>query len=145
MTSLFANRVISQIVKTLLIIEMGVLVYVLALLIYPYRTVEFNKLPIGVTNKTVKVGGVLSINVDSCRYTSVPTETSRRIVDGIVYVLPNAIINNNLGCKKTTALINIPEGVEPGKYHLVSDLSWKVNPIRVITKTVESEEFTVVE
>ena len=109
----------------------------------PYKTVDYSGQY--KTEKTIYTQGEQSYYVvDYCKYTDLAPTINKNFVDGIIFeatekgsVLPE-------GCHTVKVSMRIPETLPPGVYYLETNLSYKVNPIRSITKSNRSNTFTVV-
>jgi hypothetical protein len=115
-------------------------------LIYPYRTIEYSNIPFPVLNenKTVVAGNELVFQVEMIRYTDAVTFATRGLVGDFNYTLESQVIKTPRGYNSMIACCLIPQEVESGKYKYISVVSWRVNPLRTITKVTETEEFSVV-
>jgi hypothetical protein len=120
--------------------------YFIYSIVYPFRTVEYSNVPFKIlnANKQVRIGEEILFEVDYCRYTETPTEVSRSLVDDVIYLLPSIIVNNPLGCYKSTTSVLVPKAVAPGTYVVLSTLSWRINAFRSITQQTTTEKFVVV-
>lgn len=110
--------------------------------IYPYRTFEVEQ-PYNVLTHKVKQGGLLTYEINYCKYTDVDPVVQRQFVDGIIYATPEATAIIKRGCGKLVNTIEIPHNLPIGDYYIKSRVSYKVNPIRVITHEFITERFTV--
>lgn len=100
-------------------------------LLYPYKTIKINSA--NLQQDTYNVGDTLVYNLDFCRYTKVDTHINRRFVDGLVFAMPDATVNNPIGCYMLPIGIQIPQTLPSGVYLLEVKFTYHVNPIREIT------------
>jgi hypothetical protein len=123
------------------------LIYIGYLIFYPFKTVDYVNTPFPVLNpnKTVQMGDAVRYRVSYCRYTPLVTNVTRLLENDIIYNLTSGTINTPVGCGTTVNTVLIPKGVIPGIYRIVSTATWRLNPLREINKTVETESFTVTE
>lgn len=124
---------------------MGLLLLVGYWLYFPYKTVVFSEPKFPVINKTIKQGKILTYTSNYCKYTSLPAKTNRTFVNGLIYSTPEMFTNRERGCHSVNIGIIIPAELPPGVYHIENTYSYRVNPIRIITVSQKSENFTVVE
>jgi hypothetical protein len=129
-----------------ILFAMLIIGYFLFYSLYPFQTVDYfnDPFPINNPNHEVRSGGELRYTVKYCRYTEIPTRVSRSLVNEIIYTLPDAMIKAPEGCNEAETIIPIPKDLAPGKYKLVSEISWTINAFRTITKHVETQEFTII-
>lgn len=113
-------------------------------LFYPYKTIEFNQ-PLRVNQKEINTGQHLQFNVDYCKYTNLQATVDNIFVDSVIYYTPPQPSQLTMGCRKLTYSIYIPRALVPGEYIIKSVYTYRVNPIRTINVTVETETFTIVE
>ena len=114
-------------------------------LLYPYNPTTFNSQPFEILTPRVKVNKPVMFRVNYCKNDSNIPEITRSFVDGVIYVTPSFAGNNaDIGCREVIALVNVPETLPPGTYHIVSTYKYKVNPIRTIEITADTEDFEVI-
>jgi len=136
---------LSSMATVLLAIVM--VLYVLFYSFFPFRTVEYTQMPFPVLNenKVVRAGEELRYQVGYCRYTDLPTRSARSLQNDFIYTLPSVEVKSPVGCNTSITIVLIPKETFPGKYKLVSTLTWEINAFRTIIKQVETEEFTIIE
>lgn len=111
-------------------------------LFWPYKVFEL-KSPITVDKKNYNAGDTLTYTVDYCKYKSLPATLYRSYVDGVIYNIASIVANNPTGCHvthPTTLVPNLPSGV----YFIRLVFVYQVNPLRTITKTIETEPFNII-
>jgi len=133
-----------QIFIALLIIMLIFLVYYIAMLTYPYKTLEF-KTPVPVVNKEVKAGEILYIDLYYCKFVDTPTILSKRFVNDMIIALPLTTANAKKGCTSTLVPVEVPKFLEPGDYTLEMSATNRVNPFREITIYYNTEQFNITE
>lgn len=121
------------------------ILYVLFLLFWPFKTLEFNQPMLKVlnTDHVVKQGEDLKYEVDYCRFTTKQARIVRNLQDGILYILPTEYTQQPTGCQVVYLTIEIPKAVAPGKYTLHQSIEFELNPLRTDQKEINSEPFTV--
>jgi hypothetical protein len=143
------KQIIANIISLLVFVPAMIILLIVGFwMVYPYRTIEFKGDKFPIVDKIATQGGKLRFVSDYCRYTSEPVEITRSFVNGIVLSTPitTSLIKNILpsGCHKKTISIPVPPELPIGKMHLRNLYVIKVNPIRTISFTRESEEFNIV-
>jgi hypothetical protein len=122
---------------------MGLLAY---WLLFPYKLVTFDRetYPIMNENKTVKQGGLLTYHADYCKYTTLAPKIYRTYEDGLVFVVPEVATSRESGCHEIDVNIIVPRSLPVGVYKLQTIYVYKVNPVREVSLTVNTDKFTVV-
>jgi hypothetical protein len=114
--------------------------------LYPYKPITFNKTPFPVETKIVKVGGILTYDIDYCKYNTIVPTTTKTFVDQIIYDIPDTTaIAKKVGCSTIFVDIQVPSNLPAGQYHLGITYHYQVNPVRKIDISVETEMFQVVQ
>lgn len=119
------------------------------LLFWPYKTVTFkqtNNLEILNENKQLRAGEDLQYKISYCKYTDKTAIITRTIQDGVLYILPPVEARVSEGCKEnaTVNIATIPKAIPPGKYTMVINLQYRINPLRTVSHTLATEPFYVV-
>ena len=139
--------------KSLYILSWLVIISAIALMLlfgfwmlYPYKPIVYNDpvYPILNENKTATVGGILSYEVDYCKYTDIYPEVFKRYVDGIIYQTPPGRGIVYQGCRVQQVDNLVPTTLIPGKYKMEVIVDYQMNPIRHIIFTNYTEDFTIV-
>ena len=112
--------------------------------IAPYNILEFKEGNGVFVTSQVRGGEYLSMNQSLCKYSDVPAILNRQFVDGIIYQVPTTISNRQVGCSETVEYVYVPKALPPGKFHIITTISFKVNPIRTKVYTVTTGEFEVI-
>lgn len=128
-------------------ISFGIIVLIWLVLMFwaffPYRTATQSQ-PYIVHDKVIKQGELLQYEMNYCKYTSVVPTVERQFIDGIIFALPPANAQLPKGCGKRLNSLEIPHALPPGQYYLQATVSYKVNPIRIITSVYRTEQFEVI-
>ena len=111
---------------------------------WDYKTIEF-KGDYKTAQLTYKQGDIGSYTVDYCKYTDVAPILTKKFVDGVVFTTSDTKAVIKQGCGTQLINFEIPPTLPPGRYRLVIDLEYNVNPIRSIKITHQSNWFTVLE
>jgi len=111
--------------------------------VYPYKT-TVNEQPYKLADTTIKRGELLQYEIDYCKYTDVTPTVHRQFIDGIIYSMPETTAQLKKGCGKFLNSVAVPENLPPGEYYLKVVVSFKMNPIRIITKTFVTEKFNII-
>lgn len=114
-------------------------------LLYPYKTIEFNR-PLGLIqneDKTVKRGDRIRYLIDYCKYTNIMPEITKFFIDGVVYETPKTVGVASKGCGLQISDAYVPKAIPEGTYSLKIVATYKVNPIRTIKIVSQTEPFVV--
>ena len=141
------GKIISYLSLILIVFVAAVIGYAVFMSVYPFKTIDYMNVPFPILNdnQTVKAGDFVRFTVNYCRYTDLPSHVERSLENNIIYTLLSSDVKNAQGCKTSISQVMIPLGVAPQKYKLVLTVSWNINIFRTITKTIETQEFNVVE
>ena len=118
--------------------------------VYPYSIIEYTpedeyNIVYGVAEgNVVEQGGVIAYEFDYVKYTDVVPEVSKRFVDGLVFNAAEGGVGLPAGEGHAVIETAIPKTLPPGTYQLEIVRKFHMNPIRVITITDVTEEFTVI-
>lgn len=137
------NKIFFYISMTTIISAGVFLLIILFWLLYPYKTIEFNKPVAEVETKEVERGDYLIYILDYCKYTDVEAEISRSFVDGLVYLTPDGIADQEKGCGTARIQIYIPKSMPVGEYQIKQIRHYQLNPIREETAIYYTEKFKV--
>lgn len=113
--------------------------------LFPYKTTD-NEQPYKILNenKTVKQGDMLLYKMKYCKYTDLVPIVERQFIDGIIYSTPTASAQLQRGCGEITNSVKVPSTLPAGEYYIRAVVTFKVNPIREISKTFLTEKFKVI-
>jgi hypothetical protein len=123
------------------------IVWVLWAVLWPFQPMisHLNPLPILNPGRVVRAGETLLVGQKFTKTTDAPSRTSRLLKNGMVYNLPDIVIQRPAGDYAfTSGMTTIPEEMKPGIYTLEYVLSYDVNPLRTINYRIETEQFRVV-
>jgi hypothetical protein len=112
---------------------------------YPYDVITVET-PIKVMNpdKKVKVGENLIYQIKYNKKIDVHGVLTRKLVNAYKLDLADSTATAPVGKDCDQISIPIPKHADCGVYYLWWSVSYKVNPLRVVTVSVESEKFEVV-
>lgn len=122
--------------------QIGVIIVAFWLL-YPYKTIEFNKPEAVVETKQVARGDYLVYVIDYCKYTEKEANISRSFVDGLIYLTPDGIADVPNGCGEKRIQMYVPRNMPTGKYRIMQVRHYEVNPLRHENVVYYTEEFEV--
>jgi hypothetical protein len=111
-------------------------------LTYPYKPAEFKSVTI--LSPQVKQGGELHYIVNYCKYTQIPAQVVRAFINDIVYTTDSITTNNPIGCRSSQSVIVVPQELSKGVYYLRQTWIYKVNPVREVIITTNSDSFEVI-
>ena len=134
------SYIISMII---LLAGFAVMLYILYLMVYPFKTIEM-KQPFKVLTPVVKAGEDFKILNEYCKYTNSTGTLSRSFIDGEIYPISTTVSNLQTGCGSLVITIQVPEYLPSGIYHLQTTAEYKINPVRTIFVTSKSEDFQVI-
>lgn len=114
---------------------------------WPYDIVSFPTQEIQIMNPghIVRAGDQIQWLIEADQHTSgIKVDTSITLTDGIsINFTPRSYVTKRGHIKRVDSSYTIPDYAPVGKYRLVLTSTFHVNPIRTITITRESEEFTI--
>lgn len=144
--------------KVLTISWFVAILYFFTLRLFPYRWIEYYNSPFPVHTKEVRVGDNLVYTVDYCRFNDKLATFSKDIIStngGVAISLASYSSSFGTNCKwytgnngHTEVLIRstvIPTNLPPGEYYMKMTVEQRANPVRILTLSVETEPFTVIE
>lgn len=126
-----------------LILAFGFLGVIIYWLVYPYKTVDIFEYHL--LQKSVIENDRLNYSFKYCVYTDKSAEVYRNLVDGVTVQLDFTSVQFPQTCGEGQNSVRIPDGTEPGIYHLRVVSIIQVNPIRKVTKEYISDNFKVIE
>lgn len=138
-------KFVNLLVGLLIITTEALLLYAGYFLFYPFNPVSFNKDKFVVETKEVKSGESLIYTADVCKNMDIATEISRSFNNELVYLLPPTTSTRPEGCSISKVAIPVPEELPPGEYFLRTRFTYKLNALRTITVTHDTEKFVVLE
>lgn len=137
------NRTYFYISMTTIVTAFVMMVVAIFWLIYPYKTIEFNKPEAVVETKQVARGDYLVYVIDYCKYTEKEANISRSFIDGLIYLTPDGIADVPKGCGEKRIQMYVPRNMPVGKYRIMQVRHYEVNPLRHIDIVYYTEEFEV--
>jgi hypothetical protein len=118
-------------------------------LYYPVNIVDFYNEPCPILNDggKVKRGEYLEYMVTYKKFVNIPAQVSRSLINDRVVALTceTGALKPNSGKHNTIIRVFIPFNVFPGKYKLVTNMTYHVNPLRSIIESYETDWFEVIE
>jgi hypothetical protein len=114
-------------------------------LFYPYVPLIIEK-PIKIMNpnKTVVAGEYLVYSIEYDKKLPVEGVLTRKLLNDYIIDMRSSVSNSRLGKDERLVHLQIPHYAAPGKYTLWWSVTYKMNPVRHVTVSVESEPFTIV-
>lgn len=126
-----------------MLIITGVTALLLYWLLAPYDVYEL-KTPYEVITPVVSAGDTVEIRQVYCKKLRLPATVHISLVDGYVEPLRTIISNVDPACyDRISKTVIIPQNTVPGEYKIRYTFLVRVNPIREVVYTAESEAFTV--
>lgn len=128
---------------TLVLAFMGIMT-VTVWYLYPYEPLVLNNEPVKIVDKEISPGEPIKYEVDFCKSMDKTVTVRRRIVDGVIWQLPEIKTSaNGIGCHVQTIAIDVPKALPSGEYSMVIEYSYHVNPVRDIVILTKTEGFTI--
>jgi hypothetical protein len=114
-------------------------------LFWPYVPLVVES-PIKIMNpaKQVKAGDNLVYKITYEKKMKIHGVLTRKLVNTYKHDLRESVTTAPIGTDKDTISIPIPKMAEPGIYNLWWSVAYKVNPLRVVIVSAESEPFEVI-
>jgi len=109
--------------------------------LYPYKPADIKS--IVVVDKEVQSGSLLTLDVDYCKYDDPTPLITTAFVNGVIFYLNDTSLSIERGCGINRIQILVPQEMTSGTYSIRRTWSWKVNPIKTITKTLDSNKFEI--
>lgn len=100
--------------------------------------------PIKVITKQVKAGETVLLDMQFDKKSNCTPEIKWYLVNGFVLRLSDSGVKRPLGQQNYIREVSIPETAPTHKVHLRIEYSCRVNPLRVISYSWDSEEFEVI-
>ena len=115
-------------------------------LLYPYRVLEYHKLPLPLLKHELKIGEPVSVVHDFCKFMDIEVRVETEIQNTVIFGLGSGRGKTMKGCyKRISKSIVVPPTFIVGEHARIHyALFYQVNPIRTITYDLYSEEFTIV-
>ncbi len=114
-------------------------------LYYPYEPIVIKSLKIANPDKRVVAGGHLTYCLEYDKKMNVQGVLVRKLLNEFIIDLRSSDGTAPVGKDKIKVSIVIPPYASPGKYTLWWASTYKVNPLRSVTVTAESDPFEIVE
>lgn len=110
-------------------------------LLWPYKVMTITNAKMDRTVYTQGDSATYSNNYE--KFMDIESETTRQFVDGLIFDAGNYSSNIPIGKGHVVREVLIPETLPPGNYHILVTLRYKVNPLRTIPITFQTDEFKV--
>jgi len=135
-------------IQKLLIIETTI--FIVAFLVYmfwmfyPLTPMQLIG-PYKVKTPVVIAGQNLIYTAHACRNTTVSGVVEYALEDHIAIPFAStSSLNQPVGCGYKDVAFNIPSIIPPGNYHLHLKATYQINPIRIFTVEVDTQNFQVI-
>ena len=113
--------------------------------LYEPEIVEFTQEYMTVLNNPTFAGDNVYYEVPYCKSKDIPARVSRELINGEIINYPSFISTFELGCHTELKSLIIPPYAPSGdNYKVRTSIEFRVNPLKSVYKTIESEPFTVV-
>ena len=138
-------KTINFLIVVVLLTAEILLLYGMFYLFYPFNPVTFNRERFEVLTKEVQQGNSLIYRADVCKNMDIATEFTRSFNNDIVYLIPPTVSTRPKGCAITDIAIPVPEELPTGEYFLRTRFIYRLNALRTITISHDSEKFEIIE
>lgn len=113
-------------------------------IVSPMDIITVKNNPVPVRPPVVAIGNAEILNIYFCKLTDNPGSLRISFVGETTETfLPIAADNSKKACARTDLPILIPQGLEPGKYHIHFKATYQANPLKTIVEQWDSQEFNV--
>ncbi len=113
-------------------------------LFYPFQPVQLLTDPIPVVNKQVKAGETVTLKINFDKRMNINPQITYYLVDGFVLELSQASVSRAIGQNAVTREILIPQTSTKGMRKIRIELDYKINILRTVHYSWDSEEFEVI-
>uniref|UniRef100_A0A6M3JP92 Uncharacterized protein n=1 Tax=viral metagenome TaxID=1070528 RepID=A0A6M3JP92_9ZZZZ len=113
-------------------------------MVWPFKILDVKE-PIKVVSEYVYPGDRLFYEIDFEKHVDTAGILNRKLVDGFVIDLGDVSVPSKARKNIVTASVKIPAFTPPGRYRLRWSVTYKINPLRTIVRSFESEYFHVIE
>lgn len=126
-----------------IIIAFILVVYGAIALVYPYKTLEITS-DVKVLNSPVTRGDVLYYRFERCKYTDKPITLSKELANGYHIAYTPISTTADKGCTNITSSVVIPDYTPAGHYILRLVATSRINSLREISVSFQTEEIVVI-
>lgn len=113
-------------------------------LLYDYQPFVLNTDPIQLYPSQILSGGLAILVIDYCKNNEVTGFIEIKLIGNASQVeLPSSFGRFPKGCGLSDIAVRIPSDTVPGIYYLDYTLTYRMNPIRVVTVHVKTELFEI--
>ena len=138
-----STKINGILLNIVLFIMIGLLAILTYWNLYPYDIVDWKIDHYQTTKDVYVVGETLTYRTAFCKKGDYVAQQIRRLQDGVVYLFPDLTSSTQAGCldfiSTSTTVPNVPEG----EYFFQVEFVYKVNPIREIHYTMQSNWFMI--
>jgi hypothetical protein len=120
-------------------------------MVYPYKTIDITKFRVErIDNRPLGVGYISTICWSFNKYINKPALYAISLVPikgtekTICYGLESGGVNSERGYHETCKPVKITEEVEPGEYKVRMSVTYRVNPIREITRVFYTDNTLII-
>lgn len=141
----------NKISTAFLAVTVGALLYIVGLLVFPYNVVDvYNEpMPILNENKTIAKGDIIQFEIEYNKHIRVDGHSIKHIVCENGRLVTFAMTDTNLPVgyhKVISKSVRVPTDIKANQYCVLTlNTSFKVNFLREVHKSVETEPFYVVD
>ena len=139
------NDILFIVSMAIVILTLFIGVYYLYLMFWPAKVITANSDPLKIVTEEVRHGEMVQYVADVCKSKDIQARGYNQFVNHVVINTDSRLSNMPAGCEKFIAGTEVPDILPPGEYRLRVSLTYKVNPIREVTQTFETEPFTIIE
>ena len=134
-------------VTLLIIIFGGIYLFYLIYIdgVYVDIPLTFDSSVLTTDKQQYKNGEALYAKFKFCKHTTVDCEVNWAFIDDLIYNVPTHHGIVEPGCyEKDIFISNIPENLQPGRYHVIGEIKYQINPMQLITYNVSTNNFLIV-
>lgn len=100
--------------------------------------------PVPVRPQTQKADQLVFVGVNYCKTQDIAGTVRRTLISSTQrLVLPIQSDAGPVTCQQVDAPELIPKGAVPDKYHFHFEITYKVNPIKTVVESFDSEDFVI--
>ena len=136
--------------KITYIVSLSVLIIVIAfvlvsigMLLCPAQVIDFKTDKYKILTPVVKAGESVKFHAEFEKLRPQGGTVNRQLIDSIIYFYPEARTDIPVGYYDVDGEVTIPSYVDPGIYYIRNIYTYKINLIKTITYTMDTETFEV--
>lgn len=139
------NKIHTILAFSVLIIMGLLIIYGIYSLTWPFNPIDFHTDKLHLSKGIFQQGEVIPISFKFDKYVDGQVLVHRKFKNEIVFPLSEIKLSRNKGKYEFVSyLTKVPDQLPPGKYILEYSFIYDINPLRTVTKTISTEEFTVI-